>query len=79
VTPKASKQLQHAAHAVSNVVYGAERALNTKPRKAGAVRYCKTCGEPLPKGAFWRPALLRRAVPRRDADTRAILDRALQL
>lgn len=34
-TPKAVKQIQHAAHPVSNAIYGVERSLNTK-RKAGA-------------------------------------------
>ncbi len=49
-TPKAVRQLQHAAHPISNVAYGAERALNTK-RCRTARRLCRTCGEPLPKGA----------------------------
>jgi len=32
VTPKTVKKIGRAAHPLSNVVYGVERSLNTKPR-----------------------------------------------
>ena len=32
VTPKTVKKMGRAAHPLSNVVYGVERSLNTKPR-----------------------------------------------
>jgi hypothetical protein len=34
VTPKPIKQVRRAMHPLDNAVYGLERALNTKPRRA---------------------------------------------
>jgi len=47
-TPKTVKKLQRAAHPLDSAVYGIERSLNTKPRRAAPARFCKTCGKQLP-------------------------------
>lgn len=51
VTPKTVKQMQRAVHPLDNAAYDVQRSLNTKPRKPGAARFCKTCGGRLPRGA----------------------------
>lgn len=70
VTPKTVKQMQRAAHPLDNAVYGVQRSLNTKPRKSGAARFCKTCGGRLPRGApggqrYCSPACRPAGAPRR--------------
>ena len=50
-TPKVVKKVQRAAHPLDNAIYGIQRSLNTKPRKAAPARFCKTCGTRLPKRA----------------------------
>lgn len=49
-TPRTIKKAQRALNPVDNAIYGVQRSLNTKSRTP-AKRFCRTCGQRLPRGA----------------------------